>query len=87
MHGALPGLIFIQRIKTWLADTHIQLSIDLFIPISPLPQCLRIKSGGLSFVFYPDTALAALVQLGHIPVYAPSLPSLAALSQDKILRT
>jgi len=38
MYGPLPGLIFIQRIKTWLADTHIQLSIDLFIPISPLSQ-------------------------------------------------
>ena len=38
-------------------------------------------------IFYTDTALAALVKLSHILLYAPSLTSLAALPQRKIFRS
>ncbi len=37
-------------------------------------------------IFYPDAALAALANVSHILLYAPSFPSLAALPQRKILR-
>lgn len=41
----------------------------------------------LSCVFYADTALAALANVSHILLYAPSVAAFAALSQRKILRT
>ena len=41
----------------------------------------------LSCVFCADTALAAFAKVSHIPQYAPSFASFAALSQRKILRT
>uniref|UniRef100_UPI0021AC0018 hypothetical protein n=1 Tax=Citrobacter farmeri TaxID=67824 RepID=UPI0021AC0018 len=39
-----------------------------------------------SCLFYTDTALAALANVSHILLYAPSVASFAALSQRKILQ-